>query len=333
MPSDLQLEFSFSKGDLPHAKAFLNFLRTAARKHSLKISFHATENGQLIVSIPREHWQKAESFLQELVFSKGLYYYLCSVSNRRRIAKSVVKPIAEELLASCFSVVYPVLIHKHLLQGSPDWTAGEFSSEGYAQEYELLFHRLKLKMVSNYEFVRDLDDLLTQFMLFQLGHRKGDQSPKFNALVDQCGKQNILRDRAVCKLFNKVHALRTRGLHRSEREIPDAEITDIEHSIYNVFQWLEDYWTAQREKTVMLAGRRYRRVRFGRELAHLKRSPLLRQQIDKEFEMNWREVIQRPCHDCSVIQGELHLDGCDVEVCPRCGGQYLGCECHFATED
>jgi hypothetical protein len=91
--------------------------------------------------------------------------------------------------------------------------------EGTAQQFEILFQKLKLKMVSAYEFIRNLDDLLTQFMLLQLEHPKGDQSPKFNALVDRCGKQNILRTREGRKLFNKVHSLRTKGLHRLEREI------------------------------------------------------------------------------------------------------------------
>jgi len=32
-----------------------------------------------------------------------------------------------------------------------------------------------------------------------------------------------------------------------------------------------------------------------------------------------------PCGDCNAEQGEVHLDGCDIEVCPRCGGQMMIC--------
>jgi hypothetical protein len=33
------------------------------------------------------------------------------------------------------------------------------------------------------------------------------------------------------------------------------------------------------------------------------------------------------CHDCNVVAGGMHHPGCDMERCPRCQGQLIGCGC------
>lgn len=39
------------------------------------------------------------------------------------------------------------------------------------------------------------------------------------------------------------------------------------------------------------------------------------------------------CPDCNVKPGEIHLDWCDVERCPRCGGQFISCDCSQEEAD
>lgn len=40
------------------------------------------------------------------------------------------------------------------------------------------------------------------------------------------------------------------------------------------------------------------------------------------------------CHDCSAKKGELHVPGCDMETCPKCGIQAISCDCtHDDDED
>ena len=39
------------------------------------------------------------------------------------------------------------------------------------------------------------------------------------------------------------------------------------------------------------------------------------------------EDASRPCHDCSVIAGKLHVPDCDMERCPVYGGQLISCGC------
>jgi hypothetical protein len=72
--------------------------------------------------------------------------------------------------------------------------------------------------------------------------------------------------------------------------------------------WPEKIRRAQLETIYVIGGREYPRVPYGCELP------------------NWNAQMFH-CHDCGIIEGELHVPGCDVEKCPACRGQAISCSC------
>lgn len=100
-------------------------------------------------------------------------------------------------------------------------------------------------------------------------------------------------------------------------DVGQIEMSD-ERIIYNgvrvIKGWPEQVEAAQKITTVRIGGVAFSRVRYGEE---------------KE---DWGADAQ-PCHDCAVIKGQFHVSGCDVERCPKCGGQLFSCECDFDEDE
>jgi len=69
--------------------------------------------------------------------------------------------------------------------------------------------------------------------------------------------------------------------------------------------WIDRIAEAQTLRFEWIGGRRYERRRYGSE----------------------SRLVAATCRDCGVARGKLHVVGCTVEQCGRCGGQAITCNC------
>ncbi len=75
--------------------------------------------------------------------------------------------------------------------------------------------------------------------------------------------------------------------------------------------WLAKIRAAQLQRTERLCGQTVTRIPFGLEPG-----------CDGEG-----LARTAPCRDCAVSPGQLHVPGCCIEACGRCGAQRLSCLC------
>jgi hypothetical protein len=87
---------------------------------------------------------------------------------------------------------------------------------------------------------------------------------------------------------------------------------EIKYVIYNgvrvVDYWPEQIELAQKFTTIVLNGKEFPRIKYGSESD------------------DWG-ADSHPCGDCAVLKEQFHVQSCDIEECPCCGGQLLSCDC------
>jgi hypothetical protein len=102
-------------------------------------------------------------------------------------------------------------------------------------------------------------------------------------------------------------------LWREEVDVSEAFIENVVYynNMFVSIELREEIISEQSKTILVIDGKEYERIRYGSSLEGLK-------EIDYSI---------KPCHDCLVIEGQIHLLGCDMERCPKCGNQLISCGC------
>lgn len=315
------------------AKDFFEFLRLAGRGHSpfIKFNYRYLGRGYFAVILTGEGLG-IDSLLRELLLNKGLFYYACSIRrNKEEVINTVLVPVFQELLEKRFQNPYTRSLRRHIRGkiSSNQSIPGDFL-EPFSHEYEVLYSRWGGGMIDDWNFVKNLDGLLTKFMLTKIEHPAGARSPVFHVLVERVYAKGVGMAEEVKGIFNKVHELRTVGLHRLQTKFSREEMSEVSGRLYNYFQFFDEFSASQDKKTEKLHGKLFRRIKYGDEKFLDEKGEPYRNVNGEEF--NWDEITQKECHDCAAIKGQYHCMGCDVEQCPRCVGQMISCTCKLQKD-
>lgn len=104
------------------------------------------------------------------------------------------------------------------------------------------------------------------------------------------------------RIINKAIEIRNKIIH-FEVELDVNELhNEADSSKENLLEVAE----SQLDMYCVIAEIEYKRIKYGEE----------EQSSKKDY-----------CGDCAINKGYFHVFGCDLEVCPKCNGQAITCEC------
>jgi len=299
------------------AKNFFAFLQAVGRKYDrpTKVNYRYQKSGRFSVIVDGSPGG-VDAFFQELILNRGLYYYCCSLRNNKKqeIIRNVIVPIFRELLERRFENPYSRFLRRHVLGKIPQnkFVPGEFI-EPFSHDYEVLFRKWDVGIINDWNFIKDLDSFLTRFMLVMIDHPSGKRSPKFQVLVKKVLERGVGMVKDTGELFKKIHYERTKGLHRLKNDFQKDKISNIAVKIYFYFEYFDEFQESQKQKTIKIGDKVFRRIKYGNE-----------EWIDEKGKV--LKIPKRPCDDCAAAIGQYHVLGCDIEQCPKCKGQLLSCD-------
>jgi len=301
------------------ARSFFSFLQRVGKKYSrpVRIRYRYLGQGYFYVNVDGGSGG-IDALFQELILNRGLYYYSCTLSNKKETISFAILPIFRQLIDYAFENPKSRFLRKHILgkYSQKDFVPSRIKNS-YGYDFEILFRRWDLKIISNKNYVIGLDAIFTNFLLDKIKHRTGEKSGRFQSLINSIKKMFVF-DSITEENFKKIHKIRTGMLHRLESSSSTDELYDISNNLFRYFEYLDEFEESQLLKCVHGRKRKARRFKYGESI------------WEKEGEKEYGSaVVNQPCHDCGVTRGFFHVTGCDFEQCPICRQQLLGCSHHF----
>lgn len=313
---------------------FFRFLQAVGRKYArpVKTNYRYLGRGYFYVTIDGGSGG-INALCQELLLNRGLYYYACSLNcgDKKGVINNVIIPIFQQLLEARFQYPYSRFLKRHIMgKVSQDkFIPGDFKNS-HSHEYEILYRKWDIGILTDQDFIKDLDSLITRFLLTRINHLTGKHSPPFYQLIDEAQKMGIGMMDEVKEKCVAIHNERTIGLHRLNNVLTKEQISELSFWLYNYFQFFDEFHESQKIKTELLHGKRYHRLKYGEEIWLDDDGQPYKDEGGKPYDH--KNLANKPCHDCAAIRGQLHCEGCDVEQCPRCRNQHISCGCRLTKD-